>query len=192
MFWNQQKIIFLIDGNVFWGILKHKIPAYQESTNTNEYKDTYLKKEICKEFVSKISFKRLANISCAFDIACDSEDNFIALVDSTKKYLNVPEYEPDPYDFSALLEDACTFDNSCDVVFILNEVEYPAHKFIICTRSEYFFKILQHEKSKRVQLKIDGLTNPMFECILKYIYSNEIGNIQVLVENSKNLKKRFF
>lgn len=175
LYWNQQKLLLLIDGNVYWGILKHNVPAYRDNTTTEVYKDTYLKKELSKEVIAKINFKRLPNISCASDVRCDSENNLIALVENSRKYLHIPKYKPDNYDFSLLLEEASSFDISCDVIFLLNHQEYPAHRYIVYSRCEYFSKLLKNEKSKIVSLDIKNLTNRIFESILKYIYSNEVG-----------------
>lgn len=175
--WSNEKLIFLLDGNVYSASLKHKI-VNKNRESSNEYKETYLKKELSKEFITKINLKRLPNITRAYDVCVDQDgDNLIALVENSKKYLKLPEYQKEKFDFSELLYEDSLMANSLDVVFVLNYVEYNAHRFIVCSRCSYLKTLIESSNCKEILVKLEDLSNFMFSCVLKFIYTNEIGEL---------------
>lgn len=118
MLWSKERLILLIEGHCYFGAIKHKMPFNKNFESLNEYQETYLKKELSKSVISKLYLKRIPNISTASQIQCDSDgENFVALLENTKRYLNIPEYEPASYDFMELLSDP--MDNIHDVIFVV-------------------------------------------------------------------------
>jgi speckle-type POZ protein len=60
-----------------------------------------------------------------------------------------------------------------DVTLVVEGVEIPAHRFMLCARSKYFgamFKHDMHEK-KTGTVEIKDVTAPVFRQILRYIYT---------------------
>lgn len=152
------------------------MPFNKSFESLNEYKETNLKKELSKSVISKLYLKRIPNISTASQVQCDSDgENFVALLENSKRYINIPELKTAFYNFSDLIGDSIA--NIYDVTFVVDHVEYLAHKIIICTRSKYLRKLIETSAGQRlISINIPKLTTFMFEIILKYIYTNRGPN----------------
>ena len=63
-----------------------------------------------------------------------------------------------------------------DIVFVIGDWEFPAHKMVLASQSQYFKGMLyggmQEASVKRIELSEENLTPDAFEKILKYIYTS--------------------
>ena len=140
MLWCRERLILLIEGHCYFGTVKHKMTLNKIFESLNEYQDTYLKKELSKSVISKLYLKRIPNISTASQIQCDSDgENFLALLENTKRYLNIPEYEPASFDFTELLGDS--MDNIHDIVLVVSLQNFLLDQ-LINTKIICFFRLI--------------------------------------------------
>lgn len=81
--------------------------------------------------------------------------------------MKIPELIEEDYNFDILLTDGTEIS---DVTFIVDNIEFPVHKFIIYSRCEHLKKVIEKSKSKNITLNYPGLNSKMFEFVLRYIY----------------------
>ena len=63
--------------------------------------------------------------------------------------------------------------NFTDVVFVVEGEEFPAHKMVLATESEYFRQLLyggMREASQK-KITISGITPEIFKIVLEYVYT---------------------
>ncbi|XP_050426484.1 BTB/POZ domain-containing protein 9-like isoform X2 [Adelges cooleyi] len=67
-------------------------------------------------------------------------------------------------------------DRFSDVVLVVDDIELPAHRFVLASRSKYFSTILFEDKeSLRSEVHISGVTSTSFKILLKYIYTGRMN-----------------
>ncbi len=64
-----------------------------------------------------------------------------------------------------------------DVTFVVNKVEFSAHKSILSTRSVYFDRMFSDWKESKVnKVTICDIAPEVFEIILEFIYKGQISD----------------
>jgi speckle-type POZ protein len=65
-----------------------------------------------------------------------------------------------------------------DVVFVVGGREFPAHKMVLASQSQYFRRMLYGEMKeaslKRIELSKDNLTPAAFRKVLEYAYTRSL------------------
>ena len=65
-----------------------------------------------------------------------------------------------------------------DVVFVVGDREFPAHKMVLASQSEYFKSMLygqmKEASSERIKLSEENITPDAFEKIVQYVYTKSL------------------
>lgn len=129
--------------------------------------------EISREHVIRIELQRVPNIDRAVDISCDEGfSSFAVLQESQGKYFRKPTLPRKEHSFKKLLHDTSDCDAVHDVVFHVDGDKFPAHKYIIYSRSPGLRELVRMYLDKDIYLNFENLTGKMFELVLKHIYTN--------------------
>ncbi|XP_055548784.1 inhibitor of Bruton tyrosine kinase [Wyeomyia smithii] len=174
--WCNNNALVLLLGHLYYGTITHKLNA-QAATQISEYTETYTKKEISTTNKTRIELKRIKNLNNVVDFVCDDDgDNFAVLTENSRRYFNVPDLVESNYDFGTLLTEAHLMDGVHDLVFVVDYESFPVHRYIIYHRCRHLKKLVQKQSdSKEVHLeRYDGLSAPIFELVLRYIYTNRL------------------
>lgn len=166
------------DGQLFKASIQHKVSKIYQLNS--EYQEFHSKKDTAQFLASKMSLKRLQNVSNVSSFCCDVDgESFVTIMNH--KTVRVPELEQEVYDFTILLDDY-QFEGSgiMDVTFVVKNTEFKANKFIVFSRCELLKNFIKHD-SKNDVCAIDDprLTPEMFKCILVWIYKNNITNSEM-------------
>ncbi|XP_063697660.1 LOW QUALITY PROTEIN: inhibitor of Bruton tyrosine kinase-like [Culicoides brevitarsis] len=126
----------------------------------------------------KIELKSIPFIDKVIEFCSDPEgDNFVALVENSRKYHSLPKFIEKPYDYGNLFADVDVYDSVHDLTFKMGFRSFPVHQIIICHRSEYLKKIIEEHAGEKIielrELSDLGLPCDIFELILRYIYTNQ-------------------
>ncbi|XP_050078956.1 inhibitor of Bruton tyrosine kinase [Anopheles maculipalpis] len=176
--WCSQNTLVLLLGNLYQGIITNKLPRSAKQ-QFSEFKETYIRKELCDTLQSRIELRRIRNLSNVVDFTCDADgENYAALVENTRRCFCVPELVESNYDYGTLLADANEMDGVHDVVLYVEDEPIASHRFILYHRSEALRKLLQQfPGQKEFVLKehgLGGITLQAFRLIMRYLYTNQL------------------
>lgn len=185
---NGDQLLILSCGDVYTG--KATRQTIQNPIDISEYKDTYNKKEICTNSRIRIDLKRMPNIDRVVDIFADDDfASFAVLQESSRKYYTISDLPLEDNMFKTLLHEVSEFDAVHDIVFHVDSEIFPAHRFIVFSRSKGLMKAVGEYEDKNVYLNYEGLTGKMFEIMLKHIYTNYAPENKGKCQDSLNLKE---
>uniref|UniRef100_A0A182RRB7 BTB domain-containing protein n=1 Tax=Anopheles funestus TaxID=62324 RepID=A0A182RRB7_ANOFN len=175
---SQQHALVLLLGNLYQGIITNKLPRTSKH-QYSEFKETYIRKELCDTLQSRIELRRVRNLSNVIDFTCDAEgENYAALVENTRRCFCVPELVESNYDYGTLLADATEMDGVHDVVLYVENEPFASHRFILYHRSDSLRKMLQEfPAEKEFVLKdhgFEGITIGAFRLIMRFFYTNQV------------------
>ncbi|KAI8904060.1 hypothetical protein EDD86DRAFT_249945 [Gorgonomyces haynaldii] len=79
-------------------------------------------------------------------------------------------------DFTIFLEKLYRSQES-DFCFVLDGIEYPCHRLVLASRSQYFKKQLEERWMHRAVLKHPMVTHEIFEAVLSFIYTGQMQRV---------------
>uniref|UniRef100_A0A182Y6E7 BTB domain-containing protein n=1 Tax=Anopheles stephensi TaxID=30069 RepID=A0A182Y6E7_ANOST len=176
--WCAQNTLVLLLGNLYQGIITNKLPRSAKQ-QFSDFKETYIRKELCDTLQSRIELRRIRHLSNVIDFTCDADgENYAALVENTRRCFCVPELVESNYDYGTLLADANEMDGVHDVVLYVEDEPFASHRFILYHRSDALRKLLQQFPAQReIVLKehgLGGITLRAFRLIMRYLYTNQL------------------
>ncbi|XP_063702839.1 inhibitor of Bruton tyrosine kinase-like [Culicoides brevitarsis] len=175
--WSNDEILLSYMGNLYKGSATHEL-KHKTVKIPGEYQETYVKKEVSSDQKTKIELKRIPFIDKVIEFCSDPEgDNFVALVENSRKYHSFTEFIEKSYDYGNLFAAVDEYDSVHDLTFKMGFRSFPANQIIICHRSEYLKKIIEDHAGEKIielrELSDLGLPCDIFELILRYIYTNQ-------------------
>ncbi|XP_053664710.1 inhibitor of Bruton tyrosine kinase [Anopheles marshallii] len=175
---SQQHALVLLLGNLYQGIITNKLPRSAKH-QYSEFKETYIRKELCDTLQSRIELRRVRNLSNVVDFTCDAEgENYAALVENTRRCFCIPELVESNYDYGTLLADATEMDGVHDVVLYVEHEPFASHRFILYHRSDSLRKLLQQFPTEKEFVLNDhgfeSITIGAFRLIMRYFYTNQV------------------
>lgn len=93
-------------------------------------------------------------------------------------------------DFEAFLREADAYDSVHDCTFKVDNVIFPAHKYVVASHSEYCRKLLKETEGSgdNPEIKLDNVRPEMFRQILQFVYTQKCDFLNVGF-NFKHLEK---
>ncbi|XP_076307674.1 LOW QUALITY PROTEIN: inhibitor of Bruton tyrosine kinase [Tachypleus tridentatus] len=190
------------DGEAFLGNIiggRESARKTSESSTTNvagtkvNSSSTPLVQFLEKEECELLRVKRLPHIHRAVSISCDSKGRNFAVLQSHPKtgLIEVPSVLPSHMlqDMKSLLEETDSSDLIHDVIIKVADREYPAHRYILAFRSEFFRKQFQSANPLPCII-LDNILPWNFEQVLHFIYHNTcdllVDGKEVCPRNSSN------
>lgn len=132
---------------------------------------TFLDRDECEH----IKLKRIRHVNRAAAISCSGSGHSFAVLQSHPKVglLEFPAVDPSTFqaDFLQLLEGAQEVDCMHDIVLKVKNSCYPAHRYILMSRSDFFQKHASKVDDKDI-LVCDQASAKVFEEVLCFIYTN--------------------
>ncbi|KAL7032198.1 hypothetical protein ACKWTF_007251 [Chironomus riparius] len=181
------------DGQLFKASIQHKISKIYQLNS--EYQEFHSKRDTAQFLASKMSLKRIQNVSNVNSFCCDVDgESFITIMNQRR--VKVPELTTEAYDFTILLDDY-QFEGSgiMDVTFMVKNTQFKANKFVVFSRCELLKNFIKHDtKNEICTIEDQRLTPEMFKCILIWVYKNNITSAEmndvVRTASDENAKKR--
>lgn len=80
-----------------------------------------------------------------------------------------------------------------DVTFVVNKVEFPAHKAIITSRCPVFAAMFQHEMQERRtnRVAISDVNPQIFKELLRYIYTSKVEGLDHVAEEMLSVSDKY-
>ncbi|XP_033126307.1 inhibitor of Bruton tyrosine kinase-like isoform X2 [Anneissia japonica] len=199
---NKQGIIICTtEGQGFLGFMSKKghtvrdlKPKVVPSTSPDAFSVAVRTKHAEKEEVELVHLERIPFIHRGVQVASDKSGKNFAFLQSDPKtsLVEIPQVRASVMtkEFAALFKEVNSYNNIHDVILKVGSRQWPAHKYILSTRSEYFRKlflqevtekedkdpkdsnILMQESSDVVALG-HMITAPILDLLLQFIYEDQ-------------------
>ncbi|KAL3883749.1 hypothetical protein ACJMK2_029983 [Sinanodonta woodiana] len=180
-------------GEAFLGLLSNKknsvnkdaLYSSKEQSN-DDFGMITLMDLLLKDEVEDVQVVRIANVNRGTYITADSKGRNFAVLQSLPNcsLTDVPMvcHSEMICNFRVLLEEADEFDNIHDVILQCKGKNWPAHRFILQSRSAYFNNLFQKDTYNEKEIANVSLSNvhpQIFEQALAYMYTDscELLNI---------------
>lgn len=187
------------DGEAFEGEIrvrkpKKTAPGGVTSPGSGAKFHEFLEKSDCEQ----IKVKRLLHIHRAVSVTCDPKGRNYTIVQTHPQaaLLAVPVVETSEmsHQMKTLLADSSTQDSIHDIMFLVGSREFPAHRFVVASRSEPLAKLIESkfvDSEEPMRVKVNNVKSDIFELILQYIYSGDCDMLKSGVCNVKGFDADF-
>lgn len=167
-----ENLIIDADGQLFQASIQHKVTKMYQLNS--EYQEFHSKRDIAEFLCSKMSMKRIQNVSNVSAFSCDVEgESFITIMNH--RTVRAPAMKNEQFDFTILLDDYQFEDSGImDIIFSVKNEEFKANKFVVFARCELLKNFIEQSSSSVCEINESRLTPAMFKCILIWIYRNNI------------------
>ncbi|KAL4702492.1 hypothetical protein ACJJTC_014635 [Scirpophaga incertulas] len=182
-------------GEVFFGFLPRKAPTAQPQPIRKEKErdsnKSALVKFLEKDDCTSVDIVKIPNIHRAVSIAADVQGmNFACLqIKPTCGLRSLPVLSPSSMSkhMEALMESGSEDDLLHDVIFKVGSKQFPAHIYIVATRSELLYRLYQEQRKKsgeKPTVPLENVHPDVFQRILRYMYTGtcdvtELGPCQL-------------
>ncbi|XP_071955936.1 inhibitor of Bruton tyrosine kinase-like [Antedon mediterranea] len=195
-------IMCTTQGQGFLGFMSktgHQIRDVKPKTPTSTTPDAFSvavrAKHVDREEVELVHLERIPFIHRGVHVACDKSGKNYAFLQSDPKtsLVEIPLVRASVQlkEFAALFKEVSSCDNIHDVILKIGARQWPAHKYILSARSEYFKKLFFEEARERKDCEDptdienlmpkpvevvavgDMITAPILDLLLQFIYEDE-------------------
>ncbi|XP_052871018.1 inhibitor of Bruton tyrosine kinase-like, partial [Anopheles cruzii] len=186
MMWCGDSVLVLLLGHLYRGTLTHQVLRSERSHHSDSMKMFFRRSDVCESLKTRIELQRIPNLTHVRDFVChEGTENYAALIEHSRRTLEVPEWKPRCTGFESLLAAASPDDAVHDVVLCVEGNQFAAHRFIVYHRWEFLRRLLQASPTCQefdlMQCGIDGLTVDAFKLAMRYIYTNRyVGREDIL------------
>lgn len=164
-------VIFVTrDGEAFQGTIK---PRRKKLSTTSTSEKSAFHKFLDREDCISVKLSKISRVHRAIAITSDSNghDFCVIQVPPYKRFSAPPIIESSmKEDLNLLLEECQENDDLHDVVFQIDNQYFPAHKFMMASKSTYFEKLLIDTKEI---VRLQGFHPLIFRQFLTFVYTND-------------------
>jgi alpha-tubulin suppressor-like RCC1 family protein len=168
---NNNGLLFVTkDGEAFQGFIR---PRKKRTTNIEKSDKSAFHKFLEREDCVSVKLSKFPRIHRAIAITSDVKGHDFCVIQAPPyKRFHAPEIIDSEMkqNMGALLEECHENDDLHDVVFQVDHRYFPAHRYVVASKSSHFEKLLNDEEKVVV---LDGYNSLIFEQFLSYVYTGD-------------------